>query len=118
LKSPITKSSLAPSTARLIELMQALNYGRIETLHVRGGRPFLNPPPHVVQKLKMGGDNAARPEASYADFRLKDGVVELLQIIERLGNGEILSIEVRCGLPVSLEIEWPIDSPALRGPSE
>ena len=46
-----------------------------------------------------------------ADFRLKDGVIELLDVISRLGNGEIRSIEVRCGLPVSVEVEWRPEAP-------
>lgn len=108
MKPPITKSSVDPSVARLVELMQTLNFGRIEMLQVRGGRPTFDPPPHIVQKLKMGGDNGSRPEVSFSDFRLKDGVVELLQIIHHLGDGEVRSIEVRCGLPVNVEIDWQL----------
>ena len=106
MNQPITKSSLTPALARLVELLQALNFGRVEALTIRAGQPVFDPPPRVVQKLKMGADNAPRPEMGYADFRLKDGVIELLQMIARLDNGEIRSIEVRLGLPVSAEIEW------------
>jgi hypothetical protein len=106
LNQPITKSSLPPALARLVELLQALNFGRVEALTVRGGQPVFDPPPRVIQKLKMGADNAPRPEIGHSDFRLKDGVIELLEMIARLDNGEIRSIEVRCGLPVSAEIEW------------
>jgi hypothetical protein len=106
LNQPITKSSLSPAVARLIKLLQELNYGRIEALAIRGGLPVFDPPPHVIQKIKMGADNSPRPEMSYADFRLKGGVVELLEIFARLQDGEIRTIEVRCGLPVSAEIEW------------
>ena len=105
----ITKSSLKPGQARLIELMQALNFGRVEELQVRGGQPFFDPRPRVIQKVKIGADNTARPEFLSADFRLKNGIVELLAMIERLRDGEVRSIEVRCGLPVSAEIEWPAD---------
>jgi hypothetical protein len=111
LKSTITKTSLNAAVARLIELMQALNFGRIERLQVRSGLPAFEPPPQITQKLKMGGDNAPRPEVTYTDFRLKDGVIELLQIVQQLGNGEIRSIEVRCGLPVNVEIDWPSGAP-------
>jgi len=95
---------------RLVEMMQALNFGRIEALTIRGGQPVFDPPPHVVQKIKMGADNGPRPEVGYHDFRLKDGLVELLELIERLHDGEIRTIEVRCGLPVSAEIEWGPDA--------
>lgn len=119
MKSLTTKASLDGPLARLIEIMQVLNFGRIENLQVRNGHPAFEPPPHITQKLKMGGDNAPRPEAGYTDFRLKDGVVDLLQIIEHLSDGEIRSIEVRCGLPVSVEIEWPLGAPpSPRGANE
>ena len=111
MNQPITKSSLTPALARLIELLQSLNFGRVEALTIRNGQPVFDPPPRVVQKLKMGADNAPRNEISYADFRLKDGVIELLDVISRLGNGEIRSIEVRCGLPVSVEVEWRQEAP-------
>jgi hypothetical protein len=111
LNQPITKSALTPGLARLIELLQELNFGRIEALTILAGQPVFDPPPRIIQKLKMGADNAPRPEVGYADFRLKDGVVELLEVISRLGNGEIRSIEVRCGLPVSVEVEWHPEAP-------
>jgi hypothetical protein len=106
----ITKSSLTPATARLIELMQALNFGRVEALTIRGGQPVFDPPPRVVQKIKMGADNGPRPEIGYNDFLLKGGIVELLEIIARLKDGEIRTIEVRFGLPVSAEVEWGPDA--------
>jgi hypothetical protein len=90
--------------------LQTLNFGRIEALIVRGGQPVFDPPPRVIQKVKMGADNGPRPEVGQSDFRLKDGVIELLEVIARLENGEIRSIEVRCGLPVSAEVEWRPDS--------
>jgi hypothetical protein len=109
LTQPFTKSTLTPALARLIELLQTLNFGRIEALAVRGGQPAFDPPPRVIQKIKMGADNGPRPEIAYTDFRLKGGIVELLEIIARLQDGEIRTIEVRCGLPVSAEIEWGPD---------
>ncbi len=106
----ITKSSLTGDQAQLVKLMQALNFGRIEELGVRGGQPVFDPKPRVIQKVKIGADNAPRPEFLSADFRLKNGIVELLAMIERLRDGEVRSIEIRCGLPVSAEIEWPADA--------
>src|ERR1035438_8501584 len=92
-----TKSSLTPEQARLVELMQALNFGRIEELKVRHGQPILNPQPKVIQKVKIGADNSARPEFQSLDFRLKNGIVELFEVITRLRDGEIRSEEGRGG---------------------
>lgn len=104
----ITKSSLSDSQRRLVELMQQINFGRIEDLQVRAGEPFFDPAPRVIQKLKIGGENGARPEADSEDFCLKHQVIELLEAISRLHDGEVLTVEVRHGLPFSAEIEhWP-----------
>ena len=102
----ITKSSISPESARLVELMQAVNFGRIEDLVIRGGQPLFSPSPRIIEKVKIGGDHGPRPEIGYADFRLKVATVELLELFARLGDGEVRVIEIRFGLPVSAEIEW------------
>lgn len=53
----------------------------------------------------MGGDNNRRPESTLPDFWLKRQMVELLEIIADLGEGEIRSIEVAHGLPLIVELE-------------
>ena len=105
MNSPTTKSVLSESQSRLVELLQRLNFGRIEGLQVRRGEPVFDPSPRVIQKLKMGADNAPRPEASLQDFWLKNQIIEMLQAIADMGEGEVLAIEVKNGLPFALEIE-------------
>lgn len=105
MNQPITKSILSESQSRLVELLQRINFGRVERLLVRSGVPVFEPPPRVIQKLKMGGDNAARPEADLQDFFLKRPTIEMLQAIADLGDGEVLAIEVKHGLPFAIEIE-------------
>lgn len=48
------KSDLSAPRRRMVELMQELGFGRIETLLVRAGDPVLNPPPRVVREVKLG----------------------------------------------------------------
>jgi hypothetical protein len=105
---PITKSSLSDAQSRLIQLLQQINFGRLELLQVRGGEPMFEPPPRIIRKLKLGADNAPRPEASLQDFWLKHQTVEMLQEIADLGDGEVLSIEIKNGLPFLIEIEHSI----------
>ena len=112
MNQPITKSCLSAAQNHLVELFQMLNFGRIEALRVSGGEPVFDPPPRIIQKVKIGGENGPRPENSYGDFRLKQGLIELLEVISRLGEGEIQAIEVRYGLPCTLEIERKQDAPA------
>lgn len=102
---PKTKSSLLLSQRRLLEVMQKLNFGRIEDLQVRAGEPVFSPAPRIVQKLKIGGENGPRPEIACEDFWLKSQVIELLEAIASLGDGSVLAIEVKHGLPFSVEIE-------------
>ena|SRR5450759_3360558 len=104
-KTPTTKSALSDSQRHLLALMQRLNFGRIEDLQVRAGEPVFNPPPRTVRKLKIGGENGPRPEMACADFWLKSQAIELLDAIAGIGDGKVLAIEVKHGLPFSVEIE-------------
>jgi len=104
-KPPRSKSSLTGPQQRLVELMQQINFGRIEDLQVRNGVPVFNPPPRVIRKLKVGADNSPRPEYGFDDFLLRQQTEELLSAIEQMGDGEVLVIDVRHGLPFSLEVE-------------
>lgn len=100
-----TKADLTPAGARLVKLMQGINFGCIEMLVVRDGEPVLNPPPRVIREVKFGGDNGRRLEASLSGFVLKKDVVELLSQITNLGNATIRSIEIKHGLPFKMTIE-------------
>jgi hypothetical protein len=80
-------------------------FSRIIGLRFQGGEPRFTPPPTIIEKLRMGADNSPRAEAELPDFWLKRQMVELLEIIAELGDGEIRSIEVAHGLPLTVEIE-------------
>jgi hypothetical protein len=105
LKEPISKSSLSEFQIRLVELSQEHPFCRILGLRVRAGEPSFTPPPTIIQKLKIGADNAPRPEAALPDFWLKKQMIELLEIIADVGEGEIKTIEIVHGLPLLVEIE-------------
>jgi hypothetical protein len=85
--------------------MQWLDFGRIEDLQVRASEPVFEPAPRFVQKLKMGGEKGSRPEKTIDDFVLKHQIIEMFEELSRIECGEVLSIEVRHGLPFSMEIE-------------
>ena len=101
----VTKSSLSEAQSWLIELMQRINYGRIEGLSVRRGQPVFDPPPRIVREIKFGGDNGPRSEFAKADFSLKAQVRELFAQLEALGDGVIACIEIQRGLPFRMTIE-------------
>ena len=89
----VSKSDLSLSRRRLVELMQDINFGRIEGLHICGGEPVLDASPRVVREIKIGGDNGPRAERAANDFLLKDQVVELLEHLSRLRNTTIEVLE-------------------------
>jgi hypothetical protein len=52
----------------------------------------------------MGASRGPREEVRLRDFWLKEPVVDLVQTIREIGDGEILSITVMHGLPHVAEI--------------
>jgi len=97
-------SSLSSSQRRLLELLQGLNFGRIEQLTVRGGQPVLEPPPRIVREHKFGGENGPRSERRLDDFTLKEQVLELFDELDRLGDGVIDVLTVKHGLPFNMHV--------------
>lgn len=100
-----SKSALSPDGARLVELMQDINFGRVEGLVISDGQPVLDPPPRVVREIKFGGENGPRPEAAIDDFALKAQVVELFRTLDDLRDGVIEVLEIKHGLPFRMAVE-------------
>jgi hypothetical protein len=98
-KLHLSKQDLSARRMGLLELMQSVNFGRVEALAVLDGDPVLDPPPRVIREVKFGGDNGPRPERDAGDFLLKTQVVELFQHFDRLGDGTIEVLEIKHGLP-------------------
>jgi hypothetical protein len=86
--------------------LQALQYGRIETLVVRAGEPAFWPPPAVTREVKFGAQSPA--ERVTGDFLLKTQVVELFEHFDRLGEGTVALIEVKGGLPFRMLVSEPV----------
>ena len=92
MNQPISKSSLTEVQGRLVELLQNLNFGRIEGLRVKAGEPTFEPAPRLIQKLKMGGENGPRRETVLPDFWLKAQTIEMLEAIARIGDLSLIHI--------------------------
>ncbi len=103
----LTKSALSPARKRLVEMMQELNFGRIEGLTVLDGEPVLHPGPRIIRDIKLGADNGPRPESEHSDFALKSQIVELFDLFALLGNGSIETLEIKHGLPFRLLVQHP-----------
>ncbi len=103
--SSISKAALAPQRKRLVEMMQGINFGRIEGLRVRGGAPAFEPPPRVIREVKFGGENGPHPKADAGDFVLKAEVREFFARLEEMRDGTVVALEVRHGLPFRMHVE-------------
>lgn len=101
----VTLSRLSTAQRQLLHLMQAINYGRIVDLPVRGGQPVLSPRPRIIREIKFGADNGPRSEAARTDFAVKVQVRDLFAQLEALGDGQIPCIEVQRGLPFRMTVE-------------
>jgi len=103
-----TKKTLSRPRRQLLELMQCCGFCRIENLKVRGGEPVFDRTLHVIHEIKLGVENAPRPELKKDDLQLPAQAVGFFDHLNRVGDGQIAIIEVRHGLPFRLLIERPM----------
>jgi hypothetical protein len=92
-----------------------LRFGRFESLRIERGELVLDPWPKMVRDVKFCS-KANQPETTGAEFLLKEQVVEFLEYVRGVESGEIRVLEVKNGLPFSMEIEHAPDHPG--GPSD
>jgi hypothetical protein len=77
---------------------------RYEGVRYEGGRLVLNPWPKTIKSVKFGSrDQGVRRQQG--DFELKQEVAEFFEFVRTAGEGEIHRLEIRHGLPFSMEIE-------------
>lgn len=103
----VAKSQLNPARRWLLELLQEVNFGRVEQLRVSDGEPVRSPAPLVVREIKFAAENGPRPERAAADFLLKAQVVELFQLLDQVRDGVIDVLEVKHGLPFRVFVADP-----------
>ena len=99
-----SKQDLTLCRRELLELMQSVNFGRLEMLLIRDGQPVLNPRPKVIREIKFCAENGPREELNAANFCLKAQVVEFFAFLDEFQNGTIGVLEVKHGLPFRMVI--------------
>ena len=100
-----TKQQLSPAEQQLVELCQQIRFGRIPCLTVRGGQPVVEPGLTWTRTCKIPGQNGPHPARQATDFALKDQVMGLFWLLHEIGEGQILDLEIRDGLPCSFEVK-------------
>lgn len=101
--APVSTHDLLPSERALVSAMQEIGFGRLEFLRIARGEILLDPWPTCVRDVKFCS-TWERPATS-RDFLLKPQVAELFAYIRAVDAGEIRTLEVKHGLPFSMEIE-------------
>ncbi len=100
-----TYSDLHEDQQRLVRIMQWLNYGKIENLHVRAGLPDWDVSPTFRRNAKMDGEGMPRHEMDSHDFFLKDCHMALWSYLDYIQDGVIDYLDVKHGLPFLMQFE-------------
>ncbi len=102
--APTITSHLLASEAAFLASMQNLGFGRFEYLQIRGGELVLDPWPAAIRDIKFGTPVTTGNVAG-SDSELRPQVSEFFGYVRDVDAGEIRELEVRHGLPFSMEIE-------------
>ena len=100
----VTKAALTPARKRLVELMQEINYGRIEGLRVENGEPVFDPPPTVLRLFLFGKDNRPNEFRGSDGFALKKKVGQLFEVFDRERTFSIQELMIDNGLPIRMTV--------------
>jgi hypothetical protein len=71
---------------------------------IRRGELVLDPWPTAVHVRKFGAADFQPPKVS-TDFELKSSIADLFEYVRGVEEGKIRCLEVRHGLPFSMEVE-------------
>ena len=96
---------LSHSERRFLLAMNDLQFGRFEFLRIEQGELVLNPWPTTVRAVKIRSE-AAATQVFPDDFELKPPSAEFFKHVRAMANGEIRCLEVRHGLPFSMELTY------------
>src|SRR5438445_11769474 len=105
----MTKSSLNLGQRQTVEIIEALGFGVIERLLIRGGSPCYKPEPRIVQTIKLDSAPKRQPDDGRADLILKKEFESLFDQLNRLRDG-VVDIEVRHSLPFRLALERRVEA--------
>ena len=105
LRAPASTRDLLPSEHRFVIAMQQIGFGSFESVLIEKGQLVLDPWPTTVRGVKFGSEDRSVPPTPTAEFELKRQVVELLEYVRAVDAGKIRCLEIRHGLPFSMEVE-------------
>jgi hypothetical protein len=102
---PTSTRDLRPSERIFDAALHQLGYGRFEFLRIERGELILDPWPTTVRDVKFGAADATGLKEQPAEFELKKQVAEFFEYVRSVDTGQIRTLEVKGGLPFSMEVE-------------
>jgi hypothetical protein len=112
---PASTSDLRHSERQFLAAMQQLGYGRFEYVRIELGEIVVDPWPTTVRNVKFGTTDFKEVRDLPNEFHLKEQVAEFFEYTRAVESGDIRTLEIRNGLPFSMEIEPAIDRRGIRG---
>jgi hypothetical protein len=96
---------LSPARQALVRILQAINFGELQGIHIRDADPIFDGDSVVIVDAKLDKEEVPRPELDLADFALSAEVLRLMSRLDELKSGTIQRLEVRAGIPRRLVFE-------------
>ena len=106
---PAFASDLRPLEGSFLAAMTQLGFGRFEFVRIERGEIVLDPWPTAVCDVKFGSTDPGATKTVPAQFELKPQVAELFEYVRSVDLGEIRTLEVKSGLPFSMEIDYRVE---------
>jgi hypothetical protein len=104
LSTPNSSKYLSPSEFSFLNAMRTLGFGRYEQVQIRNGEIIVMPWPTSIQAVKFGGHFVPETSINTESPALKQQETELFDYIRGVKAGEIRTLEIRHGIPFSMEI--------------
>lgn len=101
---PVTIEDLLPSELAFTADIQQLGFGTFQDVQIRSGELILNPAPVAVRHVKFGTP-ATTGKTSGGTSELRQQLAEFFAYVRGMDAGEIRILEIRHGLPFSMEVD-------------
>ena len=101
---PTTTRDLRPSERIFLDAMGLLGFGRFESIPIKRGEFVLDPWPRTIRHVRFGASDPGFHKELCVEFKLRRQAADLFEFVRAVDFGEIRTLEIKSGLPFSMEI--------------
>lgn len=101
----LTRQSLSRNQQRFVSILQHIRWGRVPHVAIHRGEPDLREGLRWTRTIKVLGDNVPHPHSRSDDYVLRREFAAFFGLLAAIGEGEILNVDVRNGLPCDFELD-------------